>query len=127
MDGIKRGTKGFLCRNSESTTLSMIIAFSSRAIYGLMATSKTFSHKSVVYFIDRVFKNRETLLGGRRRPAVLVGDNARIHVAKPVLKFLKQTNLRLFTITPYSPCLNAAEHLIGAIKGKVKAILLQGK
>ena len=57
---------------------------------------------------------------------VFIFDNASYFVSSKSQKFLKQTNVRPITISPYSPQLNSVEKLIAAIKSKIKTIWTTG-
>jgi transposase len=49
-----------------------------------------------------------------------MGDNSSIHKNREVREAMKELNLRILTICPYSASLNPCEKLILAIRKKVK-------
>ena len=57
----------------------------------------------------------------------IICDNATIHKSKLISDFLIENNIRMVTISPYSPALNAAEKIILAIKQKVNKEVDNGK
>ena len=58
---------------------------------------------------------------------VFVCDNAKTHKSEMMKEFVVENNIKIVTITPYSPCLNPTEHLIGAIKCKLNSLTASGR
>ena len=58
---------------------------------------------------------------------LLLCDNSVIHKSEKIKSFIQDSGVTIITLTPYSPCLNPTEHLIGAIKSKVRSELFSGK
>ena len=56
----------------------------------------------------------------RNQRFALICDNASIHSSIIMSTFAKESKLPIITISPYWPCLNPCEHVINAIKSKVK-------
>ena len=100
-------------------SLSMIVAFSSKRIYGLFASYGTISSEEIKYFYSEIYTVKDTLFKDESIP-ILVCDNAQYHKSKSIRKFMEGSNAKVFTFIPYSPCLNPAEQMIGYIKSKIK-------
>ena len=122
----QKGNKGFLLEDGDLFSISIIIAFSHKFIYEWMANSETMNSKWVKYFYSVICKTRKLINPNKKDGPIFVGDNAKIHKSKETESFLKDTNCRLLTITPYSPWLNPAEYFIGAVKNKLKEKLIRG-
>ena len=58
---------------------------------------------------------------------VLVCDNSVIHKFEKIKKFIQDSGVSIITLTPHSPCLNPTEHLIRAIKSKVRSEVFSEK
>ena len=50
----------------------------------------------------------------------IVLDNASLHKSKDTIKFIRKNSIKLISIPPYSPQLNAAEKMIALIKSKLR-------
>ena len=50
-----------------------------------------------------------------------VWDNTKTHKSIEIHQLIENTQVKILTPTPYWPCLNPSEHLIGAIKKKIRS------
>ena len=70
---------------------------------------------------------REAKQGISGNKFIFVVDNASVHIASDVEKFVLKYGLRLLTIAPYSPALNPSEYVINCIKSKLRQIQSQNR
>ena len=115
MDGYKKEKNYVYHALLGSFSMSFWIWFSKNKIYGIMGTNDTFNSIMFKYFLHQML---QYLLN----KWVLVADNASIHKTDEIKRFLLSSNLLLTTIPTYSPWLNPWEHLILAIKAKIRQI-----
>ena len=82
---------------------------------------------SVSAEVFREFLKR--LMMGAKQPVFLVVDGHPIHKAKLVKDFVEAQNgkLKLFTLPPYSPQLNADEQVWAHVKRQISRQLVQSK
>ena len=99
---------------------SFMIAFSSKEIHGVMATTKTFNSEKFVYFLKMLTKSINDSYA-------FIWDNCKIHVSKEVQDYLGNNKLWLITIPAYCPFVNAWEKLILIIKSRVRMEERKGK
>ena len=126
MNEIKWGTKGFLCRNSESTTLSIFVDFLHEQFMDSLQLPRRLLIKVLYILSIEILKTRNAAWWAKK-PGSTGGWQRSYPCIQASLKIFKADNFETINDHLYNPCLNAAEHLIGAIKWKVKAILFQGK
>lgn len=85
-----------------------------------------------VYFTDfirKVYKQLQHTISKSQlsKRTVVVFDNARIHKTERVRQVIKDYNLIVFTIPPYSPEMNRIEHTFGKLKKAIACRNLSGK
>ena len=100
----KRGCKSFLKHFGQSFTMSFIAALSQDRIYGIMGKDGTGNSETIKIFVKELCETRNKDL--KSKPFVICWDNAPIHTSTTISQFLKSSELRVITITPYSPALN---------------------
>ena len=87
----------------------------------------TFTSMEIKGFYYRIFQAKIDVFNEADSIPVIVWDNSSIHKSAEIKDFIADSGVSILTIAPYSPCLNPAEHLIGAIKSKIKQQLVLGK
>ena len=65
-----------------------------------------------------LLKEKSAQISSRFESIKFVFDSASIHISKDSKEKLKEMNIQYITISPYSPCQNSIEKIIGAIKSK---------
>ena len=125
--GVSRGEKGFIEQPSDTFTWSIVIAFSRLRIYGWMATQDTFTADKMKDFYYSLYSSKINIFKEVEKLPVLVWDNSVIHKSEKIRSFIQKSGVRIITLAPYSPCLNPTEHLIGAIKSRVKNEVFLGR
>ena len=121
--GVNRREKGFIKLPNDIFTWSIAIAFSKQRIYGWMATRKTMTADKMKDFYYELFYSKIKIFKEDNELPVLVYDNSVIHKSEKIKSFIQDSRVSIITLTPYNPYLNPIEHLIGAIKSKVKCFL----
>ena len=125
--GVNKGVKGFIVSNEDLSSISIIIAFSEKRVYGLFAFDSTTDSETIKYFISKIYQARSEGFNENNANAVLVCDNAKYHKSIATKTFIESCGVRLLTITPYWPWLNPAELIISHIKQKLKKEIVQGR
>ena len=125
--GANRGTKGFMISNDDLKSISIIVAFSEKRIYGIFAFDSTTDSETIKYFISKIYQARSEGYNESSTNALLVCDNAKYHKSTIIKNFVEACGVKLLTITPYWPWLNPAEHIIGHIKQKLKREIAEGR
>ena len=123
---VNRGEKGFIKLPNDIFIWSIAIAFSKQRIYGWMATRKTITADKMKNFYYENFTQRSRYLK-KIMNYLLLCDNSVIHKSEKIKSFIQDNGVSIMTLTLYSPCLNPTEHLIGAIKSKVRSEVFSGK
>ena len=90
----------------DNTSISAIVGFSRNRIYGLFISLETIDSTCVRYFIAQVLQNKAKLDGDEKMQTVFVCDNVKTHKSEMMKEFVVENNIKIVTITPYSPCLN---------------------
>ena len=121
------GDGGFLKAHEERFSMSFMVGFSCRGIYGVIETTESHIFESFIFFISNSLGNRTNFHGLEPSKLIIAWDNSSIHKSKEVIKFLKNTKIQILTICPYWPTLNPAEKLILFIKQKLKMFKVQGR
>ena len=126
-DGVNKGQKGFISKKEDTTSFSIIIAFSSIRIYGWLWTLETVNSEVMKYYYHNLcsIMNQESNEHSKR--SLLVWDNAQVHKSKALKDFILKAKMKLLTITSYSPWLNPTEQLIGWIKARVRNEINSGR
>ena len=122
----KRGEQGYIKTNYESFSMYFVIAFSSSHLYGIKGLSNQMNSNYICNFIKEMIKTRRNLFNNNS-DFWIIWDNASIHVSKDVEAFATKNNIRIITISPYSPCLNPWETVIAAIKARVRSQIITGR
>ena len=125
--GVNKGQKAYIRKANDSFSLTMIIGFSFKRIYGWMATSEANTEESMKWFYSKIYKTKAETFSDEDNIPILVGDNVIIHKSDKIKQFIEDSWIRVITITPYSPCLNPWEYLIANIKNKAKVQISQGR
>ena len=126
-DGANKGVKGHIDNLEDGKNMSIIVGFSRNKIYGLFISLETIDSACVKYLNAQVLQNRTKLDGDKQIQTVFVCDNAKTQKSDMIKEFVKENKIKIVTITPYSPCLNATEHLIGANKCKINSLTGSGR
>ena len=116
----KRGEKGTLQIHPDNFAMSFVIALSSEMIYGMLGATESMVAKTVTFFIKEICEHRNKEANVEKKSFVFVMDNWPLHTAQSMSTFLKQSNIKAVTISPYWPALNPWEKAINAIKCFVK-------
>ena len=119
--GVNRGEKRFIKLPNDIFTWSIAIAFSKQRICGLMTTKETFTADKMKDFYYELFYSKIKIFKEDNELLVLVCDNSVTHKSEKIKRFIQDSRVSIITWTPYSPCLNPTEHMIGAIKSKVRS------
>ena len=114
-----KGRSGYRKEISSEFQAYLIVAFSMKRIIGVWATAKTYNATKFKYFLKQLSNFKEN-------DFALICDNARIHVANYVQKFLVKRKLWITTIPAYCPFINAWKKLILIVKSKIRKIERQG-
>lgn len=120
-DGQNKGTKGFIANLEKGNSVSIIIAFSKEKIYGRQVTMKTMNSDLIKVFYWNLYREINKDVKKNNIMPILIWDNCQIHKSKKVCEYIEETQARLCTISPYQPCLNPTEQLIGWIKWKIRS------
>ena len=56
-----------------------------------------------------------------------VWDNTKIHKSNNIQKYIENTQLKILELTQFWPILNQWEHLIRAIKEKIRSKIVSGR
>ena len=110
------GKGGFLQTHIDSFSMSFMIGFSDKRLYGVIGTSATHNQRSFIIFIQNSIKLRAEKLKIDDINFIIICDNSSIHKDVEVKNYLKETKIRILTICPYSPDLNPWEKMILYIK-----------
>ena len=121
------GDGGFLKAHEERFSMSFMVGFSCRGIYGVIGTTGSHTFETFISFISNSLWNRTNVHRLEPSKLIIIWDNSYIHKSKEVIKFLENTKIQILTICPYWPTLNPAEKLILFIKQKLKMLKVQGR
>ena len=122
-----KGSKGFVKVHDDPINMTFIVAVSKLYLYGVMSIAGTSTSSCIIHFIKSVCKMREAKQGISGTKFIFVADNASVHIASDVEKFVMKYGLRLLTIAPYSPALNPSEYVINCIKSKLRQTQSQNR
>ena len=100
--------------------MSFIIAASEHKFYGIMGNQGANDHQIFIHFLCEFLEAKLDPVIDDFSKFLLVIDNASIHKTREVQEFASKHRIKLLTISPYSPSLNAAEYFIQSIKAKIK-------
>ena len=123
----QNGSKGYLARRHSSFSMSFIVAFWSRRIWGALGSAGAINSNVMRKFTDGVLWSEVTAFGVDRSKIVFVMDNASIHKFKIMKDYIKEHRLFVLTTTPYWSWLNPTEKVIWWIKKKVQKYLGEGR
>ena len=104
-----------LVADSDRWTMSFILGISKEKIEEILASDRSINSKSFTWFIYDIWKNN-AWGKDKKGKQVIILDNSSVHNRKESLTFMKKKWIKCISIPPYSPQLNAAEKVIGAIK-----------
>ena len=76
-------------------------------------------YNELFYSKIKIFKEENELL-------ILVCNNSVIQKSEKIKSFIQDSGVTFITLTPYNPYLNPTEHLIWAIKSKVRSEVFSG-
>ena len=122
-----KGSKGFVKVHDDPINMTFIVAVSKLYLYGVMSIAGTSTSSCIIHFIKSVCKMREAKQGISGTKFIFVADNASVHIASDVEKFVMKYGLRLLTIAPYSPALNPSKYVINCIKSKLRQTQSQNR
>ena len=122
----KIGQPATLVADPDPWTMSFILGISKEMVEGILASDWSINSKSFTWFIYDIWKNN---VWGKDKKGkqVIILDNSSVHNSKKSLTFMKKKGIKCLSIPPYSPQLNAAEKVIGAIKSSLKTKWIEGK
>ena len=123
------GVKGYLEVNIEPFCMLFMAGFSKLRFLGHDVTSTLNNSASSLKFVKNTFDHRSKslILKDRRLIIIIIWDNASLHINKEEKDYIVNTEIIIWTIAPYSPCLNPTERLILYIKKKITRIRQWGK
>ena len=102
---------------NKGKNVSALVCISTDGIKNMMIKDGAYNSVDFVnYLTDLVNQFPEVMRGG----ATLVMDNARIHHAVTVIRFLEEKGIRYIFLPPYSPELNPIELLFGTVKAQYR-------
>ena len=85
-----------------------------------METKGTGTAQKFIHFLRKVLKQMMKTISLKMRKFFIILDNASIHKAREVSKFVSNLKIRMLTIPPYEPSLNPIEKFILALKSKLR-------
>ena len=106
--------------NIEGFSMYFIIAASDIHFYGIIGNEGSNNQHTFIHFLWNVLKARSDDFKINSSKFLFIIDNASIHKTSSVADLAKEHKIKLLTIPPYSPSLNAAEYFIQSIKSKMK-------
>ena len=71
--------------------------------------------------MNQIWETNKSKRNGNMNRFVCIYDNSAYHKSHLVREYLEKSKVCMLTIPTYMPCLNLSEHIIQAIKGKVKS------
>ena len=116
----EKGKVGYCKLLPNKFQASFMLAISSEKVHGIMATPNTFNAEKFKYFLEQ-------LVNSTTSKYAIICDNAKIHLANLIQKYLAERKISLITIPAYSPFVNPCEKAILIIKSKVRKIERNGK
>ena len=114
-----KGSHGYFTDEVENTSFSLICGFSENKFYGLIVNKETNTHHTFKHFLIKLIKLRELQTIQTNDKYWIIYDNASIHKTKSIKELATKMKIRVLTIPPYCPVLNAAENFILSIKKKI--------
>ena len=123
----RRGEKGLLKTDQSGIALNIVVAFSRLRMYGIMINKNANDSLSFIYFLQQLAMIRRASHQLLNNKWWVIADNASIHSSIKVQEWLEKSNMRLITISPYSPSLNPTEKVIAAIKCEIRNLLLESR
>ena len=126
-DGVNKGQKGFISKIEDTTSFSIIIAFSSALIYGWLWTLGTVYSEVMKYYYYNLYSIMNEETQKHNILSLLIWDNTQVHKSKVLKDFILKGKKKLLTITSYSLWLNPTEQLIGWIKARVRNKISSGR
>ena len=106
--------------------MSFVVALSRKQVEGILASNASINSEMFKWFMKYV-ANLIEKEESRGRKFWFIMDNSQVHWSNKWRDFMKKLNIKCITISPYSPQLNAAEKLIGLIKGRLRKSWLRDK
>ena len=116
----EKGKQGYINLFEEIININIIVAFSSRKLHLYQKTSKTIDSEYVMNFLKMLKLRIQEEKIKKIDEVILVWDNASYHKSDLVTKLVGKKSMKMMTIIPYMPWLNSCEHLIRAIKRKIR-------
>ena len=121
-----KGCPAILTIEPEPWIMSFVVALSRKQVEGILASNASINSEMFKWFMKDVANliEKEESRGGN---FWFIMDNSQVHWSNEWRDFMKKLNIKCITIPPYSPQLNAAEKLIGLIKGRLRKSWLRDK
>ena len=91
----------------------MIFGLSSERYQPIVGVKGTFDSEAIIMYLKYI-KLHQHIINKNENNYAIVCDNASIHKSAKVMKFLKDSKIRMFTIPAYNPWLNSVESMIGS-------------
>ena len=102
---------------NKGTNVSALVCISTAGIKSIEVKDGAFNSTDFVSFLTDLVNQSPEVSGGG---ATVVMDNARIHHAVNVTRFLMEKGVRNIFLPPYSPELNPIELLFGTVKAQYR-------
>ena len=115
-----KGLHWHYTEETENILFSVIWAFSEYKFYGLIINKNTYTYLTFLYFLIQIKSLRESRVDNKDDKYCIIYDNPNIHKTKVIKKFAEKNKIKILTIPPYWPVLNAAEKLILSMKKKIQ-------
>ena len=115
-----KGSSGWKYHQSQKFSMSFVVGMSCNQLEGIIGFKKSIDSRKFILFLKGVQRKLKIAFEGVNQKLWIIWDNWSIHKSEKVKKFLNEAQIVMIWIVPYSPFLNPTEHLIQAIKQKVK-------
>ena len=115
-----KGLHGHYTEETENILFSVIWAFSEYKFYGLIINKNANTHHTFLHFIIQIKSLRESRVDNKDDKYCIIYDNTSIHKTKVIKKFAEKNKIKILTIPPYWPVLNATEKLILSMTKKIQ-------
>ena len=122
----EKGKNGYLPLIYDSFSMLFVICFSNKQFYAIKGSSQPMNLEFIKNFVKNVIIIRNQNQNRSRKFALLC-DHAGIHSSRLMSIFAEESKISILTICTNWPCLNPYEHVINAIKSKVRMELINNK
>ena len=126
MGGVFKDAKSTIITGFETMSMTLLIAFSSKHFYGIMANKNPNDSFAFRHFLGKVWEARFKYFHNFDSKFWCIIDNASIHKSDIIKEYTKKNKIWLIAIPAYSPSLNAVESIIQSLKAKIKKLQVHG-